>query len=215
MGPKNGKGSVHVLTKNNEKKCIHDVLYVRHLNVNFISIGQLLQNQYDSQFFYTCCASYDKPPNKRLIAKIEMTKNRIFPLSLRSSNLPQFVAHTISSLDESWLWHCTFSHIPFKSLNILHKQSMVKGLAVIHEQHNSYENYIIVKHQRDNFPTSTYRSKEHIKIVHTDLCGPMQIQSIGSSFYFLTFIDDFIKKIWFICSRKNQRHSPGSKSSRP
>ena len=37
--PANGKGNVLVLTKKNEKKCIHDVFYVPHLNVNLISIG--------------------------------------------------------------------------------------------------------------------------------------------------------------------------------
>ena len=73
---------------------------------------------------------------------------------------------------------------------------MVKGLPIIHEQSRSCEDCIIGKHQRDNFPTSTSRAKEHIEIVHTDLCGPIQTQSIGDSFYFLTFIDDFSRKIW-------------------
>ena len=33
-------------------------------------------------------------------------------------------------------------------------------------------------------------------MVHTNLCGPMQTESIGGSFYFLMFIDDFSRKIW-------------------
>ena len=114
------------------------------------------------------------PPIKKLIAKVEMTNNRIFPLSLRSANLPDLVAHTVSSLDESWLWNYKFGHLPFKSLNILHKQSMVKGLPVIHEQSNTCEDCITGKHQTDNFPTSTTRAKEHLELVHIDLCGPMQ-----------------------------------------
>ena len=107
---------------------IHEVFYVPHLTINLISIGQLLQNKYDVRFHDTYCAIYDKPPSKRLISKVEMTKNRIFPLSLRSANLPHPVANTVSHQDESWLWHCRFGHLPFKSLNLLHKQSMVKGL---------------------------------------------------------------------------------------
>ena len=131
------------------------MFYVPHLNVNLINIGQLLQNWYDIQFYDTYCTIYDKPHGKRLMAKVEMTKNKIFPLSLRSANLPQFVAHTVSSLDESWLWHCRFGHLPFKSLNILHKQSMVKGLPVIHEQSSTCKDCITGKHHRDSFPTST------------------------------------------------------------
>ena len=100
---------------------IHEVFYVPHLTVNLISIGQLLQNKYDVRFHYTYCAIYDKPPSKRLIAKFEMTKNRIFSLRIRSANLAHPVVHTFSSQDQSWLWHCRFGHLPFKSLHLLHK----------------------------------------------------------------------------------------------
>ena len=99
-----------------------------------INIGQLLQNEYDVRFHDTYCYIYDKPPSKRLIVKVEMTKNIIFPLTLRSAKIPHLVAHTVSSQDESWLWHYRFGHFPFKSLNLLHKKSMVKGLPIIHEQ---------------------------------------------------------------------------------
>ena len=47
--PAKGKGTIHVF-------------YVLHLNANLISIGQLLQNQYDLIFYDTYCAIYDKPP---------------------------------------------------------------------------------------------------------------------------------------------------------
>jgi len=40
--PSKGKGTIPVLTKKNEKKFIHEVFYVPRLNVNLISIGQLL-----------------------------------------------------------------------------------------------------------------------------------------------------------------------------
>ena len=73
---------------------------------------------------------------------------------------------------------------------------MVKGLPIIHEQSNTCEDCITSKHHRDNFPTSTYRAKEQLDLVHTDPYGPMQTQSIGGSFYFLTFIDDFSRKTW-------------------
>ena len=40
--PTKAKGIVPVFTKKNEKNFIHEVFYVPHLNVNLISIGQLL-----------------------------------------------------------------------------------------------------------------------------------------------------------------------------
>ena len=42
--PTKGKGTIPVLTKQNDFLFIHEVFYVPHLNVNLISMGQLLQN---------------------------------------------------------------------------------------------------------------------------------------------------------------------------
>ena len=42
--PTKGKVTIPLLTKQNEKKFIREVFYLPHLNVNLISIGQLLQN---------------------------------------------------------------------------------------------------------------------------------------------------------------------------
>ena len=49
------------------------------------------------------------------------------------------------------------------------------------------------------------RAKEHLELVHIDLCGPMQTQSIGVSFYFLTFIDDFSRKMWIYFLNKKSK----------
>lgn len=72
---------------------------------------------------------------------------------------------------------------------------MVKGLPHINEDHDPCETCILAKHPRDAFPNASFRAQEQLELVHTDLCGPMQTQSIGS-FYFLTFINDFSRKVW-------------------
>ena len=35
-----------------------------------------------------------------------------------------------------------------------------------------------------------------LDLVHTDVCGPMDVASIGGSQYFLTFIDNASQKVW-------------------
>jgi len=32
--------------------------------------------------------------------------------------------------------------------------------------------------------------------VHSDVCGPINIKSLGGDYYFVTFIDDASKKVW-------------------
>lgn len=40
------------------------------------------------------------------------------------------------------------------------------------------------------------RATSILEIIHSDLDGPMETQSIGHAKYFLTFVDDFSKKIF-------------------
>ena len=40
------------------------------------------------------------------------------------------------------------------------------------------------------------RKIEHLQLVHSDVCGPMPMASMGGALYFVTFIDDFSCKVW-------------------
>jgi len=79
-----GKGVVPVYTKNNEKMNMYDVYFVPGLRCNLISVGQLLEKGYQVYFKNKVCTIFDKLPNKQLIARVEMTKNRMFPLIMRN-----------------------------------------------------------------------------------------------------------------------------------
>ena len=46
------------------------------------------------------------------------------------------------------------------------------------------------------FVKEPWRAKFSLELVHTNVCGPMNISSIGGNKYFLTFIDDFSRKTW-------------------
>ena len=37
---------------------------------------------------------------------------------------------------------------------------------------------------------------EPLELVHSDVCGPMPMVSLGGASYFVTFIDDFSCKVW-------------------
>ena len=39
-------------------------------------------------------------------------------------------------------------------------------------------------------------AKESLQLIHTDICGPLEVPSISHAFYFLTFIDYFSRKSW-------------------
>ncbi|KRX55804.1 Retrovirus-related Pol polyprotein from transposon TNT 1-94 [Trichinella sp. T9] len=49
------------------------------------------------------------------------------------------------------------------------------------------------------------QSKEVLELVHSDICGPMQVTSVGGARYFLSFIDDFSRKSFvYFLKHKNE-----------
>ena len=68
------------------------------------------------------------------------------------------------------------------------------------------EDFIFSKHHRDPFPKGkAWRVKKPLELVHSDLYGPMRTNSIGGSRYFLTFIDDYSRKMWvYFLKEKSQ-----------
>lgn len=44
------------------------------------------------------------------------------------------------------------------------------------------------------FPTSDSKAKDLLELVHSDLCGLVEVPSFGGNRYFITFVDDASKK---------------------
>jgi transposase InsO family protein len=62
--------------------------------------------------------------------------------------------------------------------------------------HHVCEACIKGKHQRTSFLNDeATRASKLLELVHSDVCGPMKTTSRGGARYFVTFIDDFSRKI--------------------
>lgn len=61
------------------------------------------------------------------------------------------------------------------------------------------------KQIRSPFPSSGNRVSNILDHIHSDLCGPMKIASIGGAKYFPTFTDDFPRKlfVYFLKSKSD------------
>ena len=74
---------------------------------------------------------------------------------------------------------------------------MVKGFPLIEKRERICEGFIFGKQQKESFPLGkSYRARDQLEIVHSDICGSMQTTSIGGNTYFLTFNEDFSRKTW-------------------
>ena len=118
----NGKGVIAVYAKNGKRRTIHYVYYVPSLMCNLLSVGQLLEKEYRVFFKNKVCTIYAKYPSKQLIARVEITKNIMFPLIMRTDLTNSLNAYKTKSLDHSWLWPFTFWWFRFTAEEVYGKR---------------------------------------------------------------------------------------------
>lgn len=51
---------------------------------------------------------------------------------------------------------------------------------------------------------SPRRATQKLEKVHTDMWGPYRVPSIGGNIYFLSLIDDLMRKSWLICMKSQK-----------
>ncbi|XP_038875054.1 uncharacterized protein LOC120067579 [Benincasa hispida] len=85
-------------------------------------IGKLLEKGFEVQMKTNCL--YLRDNHERLIAKVSMIKNRMFPLNI-CNDVPKCLKTCYEDL--SWLWHLWFGHLNFESLEDLSKKKMEKS----------------------------------------------------------------------------------------
>lgn len=94
-------------------------------------------------------------------------------------------------------WHERLAHIGFDRLKDLLKKEEIQP------KESKIKQCVAClkgKAHRQSFKTSKSQANEIGEFIHSDLCGPMEANSVGNSKYFLLFKDDFsnYRKIYFL-----------------
>ena len=89
-----------------------------------------------------------------------------------------------------------------KGMQILHsRKQLLPDLKQVSLEF--YENCVYGKQKRVRFLRAGKQKKsEKLELVHTDVWGLAQGQSLGGSCYYVTFIDDATRKTWVYCIRQ-------------
>ncbi|RVW92788.1 Retrovirus-related Pol polyprotein from transposon TNT 1-94 [Vitis vinifera] len=170
-----GKGSVRIHSKEKSDQIISNVFFVPDLKTNLLSVGQLQEKGYEIFIKDGVCRIQDEKLG--LIAQVNMTTNRMFPLYLDNTTQNCF---STKLMDEGWLWHFRYGHLNFGGLKTLQQKNMVTGLPPIQTPSQICEECVVGKQHRYQFPKGkSWRANKVLELVHSDICGPINPTSNG------------------------------------
>lgn len=185
-------GKVNIKTIFCKDECpiqVRNVLYIPELSVNLLSVSQLTKNGCKVEFTDTGCNIFNA--NKILIANARLLNN-MYKLNTASVNA---YAVACESKTDIMTWHKRMGHLNLADVKRL--ESCAEGITITNKD---VDTVCIpcceAKQTRLPFPHSGSRAKALLEIVHTDLCGPMETPSAGGAKYFITFIDDYSRKVY-------------------
>jgi hypothetical protein len=183
-----GQASVKLKTGNNVH--LSNVLYVPGLEKNLVSISCLEDKGNRMAFVDGKVLSWHK----------DSSIENVWVIGTRDENLYRLIKQNDEALvhDEvnpNELWHRRYTHINYQALPFLKK--MVEGIPELQSTHEGMcKGCALGKNIKKPFPSSNNRSKETLDLIHSDVCSPMPVKSLGGSLYYVIFIDDYSRKTW-------------------
>lgn len=167
---------------------IKNVLYVPELATNLLSVSQIIKNGGQVEFNKNGCIILNQ--DNVAVATASLINN-MYRLNVSAAHA------CISDVIEQdvYLWHQRMGHLNFQSLNKLSENAADLKLGV---PANNVKCITCQEGKQTRLPFKTQgsQSKDLLELIHSDVCGPMETQSFGKARYFVTFLDDYSKKIF-------------------
>ena len=188
---------------------LNNVYFVPGLRRNLIFVSKLIEQLFGISFnnnqiiiskngLYICLAQeknrlYVLRPNERPLLNTKLFK----------VEYPKPKRHKVSQSDETYLWHLRLGHINLDRINILVKDGPLRELNV--GSLLVCESCLEGKMTKRPFSAKGERAKDPLELVHSDVCGPLNVQARGGYEYFVSFIDDYSRYDYvYLMQRKSE-----------
>ncbi|KAG7584165.1 GAG-pre-integrase domain [Arabidopsis suecica] len=180
-----GKGK----TSNAELPQLMNVYLVRGLKANLISVSQLCDEGLEVTFTKVDCKAFDEAGDIVLGGK--RTGNNCYMWENRTTNC-------FSARDNLNLWHQRLGHMNTRNLATLVDKEIIRGVPKLKVEDKmicgpcNQGKQVKVQHKK----VPDVQTKSALDLVHMDLMGPMQIESIAGKKYVFVLVDDFSRYTW-------------------
>ena len=176
-------------TKNIKLK---NVLYVPDLRANLLSVAKMTDRDCEVLFTKRHATVTGSDGNIKAIA--DRTGDLYYVREIKQESCEK-ASETLRDTEKSSknlkVWHRRLGHLNVQDLRKADQNKAVLGVDLGKSECKlECEICLRGKMTRTPFPKKSERKTEILDIVHSDLCGPMRVESKGRAKYFMTFIDD-------------------------
>ena len=188
-----GRVVVSMLCEGEVKRyTLSDVLYVPQLVNNFFSVTAATLKGHQVTFAKKQCTIHR---DGKLIAT-GSSMNHIWYVDCLNDNVCA-VLKPKSVTEQLALWHQRLGHVHEQRLKTAVNNDLIAGVNGVSGDLPFCEACVQAKQTRKPFKgLNEVQTTRKLQLVHSDVCGPMSVASLGGSRYFVTFTDDYTR-----CSR--------------
>ncbi len=167
---------------------LHHVLYVPKHACNLFSVPAAAAKGNVVNFGHSKCwirdGSGELKGTGSLVKRLYQLDFEPIPVNYASVTCEQ------SSVDR---WHLRLGHLNGQQLERIVQKDLAVGVSIPRKEELSFcEGCVEGKMHRKPFkPVGEIHSTRKLQLVHSDVCGPMQIESMGGKKYYVTFMDDY------------------------
>ncbi|KAL5849177.1 hypothetical protein ACOSQ4_007190 [Xanthoceras sorbifolium] len=181
-----GKGSIKI----SGLPSLNDALLVDGLQANLISITHLCESVHAVNFFKDTCAILDSKGN--VILQGKRTNDNFYCIDVKTLKC------NLTNHEQVELWHQRLGHLNFKDLKKLGKMKAVRGLPELGKKQEGVCGPCQLGKQTKGIHKKNKgtMSKRPLELLHMDLMGPMQTESLGGKRYIFVCVDDFSRFTW-------------------
>ena len=197
-----GKGSINIRSNTfNEviECCLNNVLYVPELKMNLFSSGATMDRGFEMYTDYNKCILRKE---KKIMA-VGFRFKKLYKMSISVECVEgQCSSMVASGVDKFALWHERLGHQNSAYVQRVCKQNNIN---LVMDQNFFCESCVYGKQHKLPFENSKSFTKKVGELIHLDLCGPMQVNSVGNARYFFLIKDDFSGyRVAYMISKKDQ-----------
>lgn len=185
-----GMGNITIDSSDGSVIVLKDVRYIPDMGRNLISYGQL-ENSGCSYNGKDHKIEFFKEGKKVLTG---VYTNGLYYLQGKVRRAGEANV-TEEAEDKTKKWHSRLAHMNTRSMQLLVRRGYLGDKEI--GKLEFCEGCAMGKSHKQKFPKAKHYSKEVLEYIHTDLWGsPNTVSSLAGAHYFLTFTDDYSKKVW-------------------